>query len=320
MSPRLRLGGALLIPEPVRREVDGLRAAVGDGSLGRVPAHLTLVPPVNVNERHLDDALSVLRDAAAATEPFSVTLGPPATFLPDNPVLYLRVGDGVADVLALRERIFRPPLERKLSWPHVAHVTLCDEGDPVRIEAAVTALADYRATVTFTRVHLLRRHEGVWAPWADAALGGRRVVGRGGLELEITESSTAGPEARAFADAEWQIVDAGKYEGEWRREPFAFTARRGDRVVGVVSGWTNLGVAHVSDLIVAADERRLGVGSQLLAAFEDLASRRDCRRLSLRTVEGSPAQSFYEERGWQVEGRLADWTGGTVSVQMRRDL
>lgn len=320
MSPRLRLGAALLVPEPVRGEVDGLRAAVGNGSLGRVPAHLTLVPPVNVNERHLDDALSALRDAAAATGPFTASLGPPGTFLPDNPVLYLEVGDGLAEVLALRERIFRPPLERKLSWPYVAHVTLCDEGDPARIEAAVTALADYRATVTFTRVHLLRQQEGLWEPWADAALGGRRVVGRGGLELEITEAERLDPEVRSFADAEWQVVDAAEYGGEWRREPFAFSARRGDRVVGVASGWTNLGVAHLSDLIVAADERRLGVGSQLLAAFEDLASRRGCRRLSLRTVEGSPAQTFYRERGWRVEGRLADWTGGTASVQMRRDL
>lgn len=320
MSPRTRLGAALLVPEPIRREVDGMRAALGDGSLGMVPAHLTLVPPVNVNDRDLGGALRVLREAAASTGPFTATLGPPASFLPDNPVLYLEVGEGTQTVLEVRARVFRPPLERTLSWPYVPHVTLCDEGDPGRIEAGVRALADYRATVTFTRLHLLRHREGIWEPWADAVLGGHRVVGRGGLEIEITETEQLEPDAEAFADAEWAVVDAAKYDGEWRREPFALTARHDGRIVGVASGWTNLGVAHLSDLIVAADARRLGIGSRLLATFEHLAYRRECHRLSLRTVEGSPAQAVYERKGWQVEATFEDWTGGLTSVQMRKDL
>ena len=57
---------ALLVPEPVAAEVDGLRRALGDGSLGRIPPHLTLVPPVNVAEDDVPKALSVLRQAAAA--------------------------------------------------------------------------------------------------------------------------------------------------------------------------------------------------------------------------------------------------------------
>ncbi|MHB8670136.1 MAG: GNAT family N-acetyltransferase [Acidimicrobiales bacterium] len=91
--PRLRLGVALLVPAPFDREVDALRRAVGDGSLGRIPAHLTLVPPVNVRDDRLADAMDVLRDAAASTRPFALALGPPATFHPDTPVLYLPATD-----------------------------------------------------------------------------------------------------------------------------------------------------------------------------------------------------------------------------------
>ena len=68
--PKHRLGVVLLVPQPAAAEIDGLRRAVGDGALGRVPTHLTLVPPVNVRHDRLADALARLRLAAAATRPF----------------------------------------------------------------------------------------------------------------------------------------------------------------------------------------------------------------------------------------------------------
>jgi 2'-5' RNA ligase len=164
----VRLGVALLVPAPFDAEVDGLRRALDDGSLGRIPAHLTLVPPVNVREDRLGEALAVLRRAAAATRPFTVFLGPPATFLPDTPTLHLPV-TGDDPVRALRDRVFVDPLARPLTWPFVPHVTLADEADDDRIRTVVVALAGYRVEVTFDRVHLLREGPGrVWAPIADA--------------------------------------------------------------------------------------------------------------------------------------------------------
>ena len=164
---RVRLGVALLVPAPLDAEVDGLRRALADGALGRIPAHLTLVPPVNVREGDLAKALAVLSAAAAATVPFAVTLGPPASFLPDSPTLYLPAAG--TEVVELRNRIFVEPLARPLSWPFVPHVTLADDAPPERIRAAVVALGDFRIAVRFERVHLLREGAGrVWEPIADA--------------------------------------------------------------------------------------------------------------------------------------------------------
>jgi 2'-5' RNA ligase len=146
-----------------------LRRALGDPALGRIPAHLTLVPPVNVRE--VKDAVAVLRRAAAPSRPLRLELGPPATFLPDNPVVYLSVRGELDDLHALRDRVFKPPLERDLTWPFVPHVTLADEAPPERINAAVVALADYRAEATFTAVTLLQEGPGrVWTPIADVPL------------------------------------------------------------------------------------------------------------------------------------------------------
>jgi len=167
--PKARLGVALLIPSPYDREIDALRRALGDPSLGRIPAHLTLVPPVNVAEAK--EATAVLRRAAAPARPIRLELGPITTFLPANPVLYLSVHGELDDLHALRDRVFKPPLERDLTWPFVPHVTVADESTPARIEAALVALADYRAEITFEAVTLLQEGPGrVWRPIADVPL------------------------------------------------------------------------------------------------------------------------------------------------------
>jgi len=258
------LGVALLVPPPRDAEVDGLRRALGDGSLGRIPAHLTLVPPVNVREDRLGEALAVLRRAAAASRPFMLSLGPPATFLPDNPTLYLAVADDVA-VRALRDRVFVDPLARSLTWPFVPHVTMADEADPDRIASALVALADYRIDVTVSRVHLLREGPGrIWTPIADAAFAAPAVIGRGGLPVELTVSEEIDPEVARLGPTRLVV-----------------TARVDGAVAGYAEGWCDKTVAHLSSLVVADDVRHLGVGNHLLTAFRSEAATRGGEDLTL---------------------------------------
>lgn len=257
---------ALLLPPPIDAEVDGLRRALGDGTLGRMPAHLTLVPPVNVREDRLGEALAVLRTAATATRPFRLTLGPTATFLPDNPTLYLSVADD-GSVRALRDRVFVDPLARALTWPFVPHVTLADEADPDRIAAALPALADYRVQVRMDRVHLLREGPGrVWAPIADAPFAPPAVIGRGGLPVELTVTESLDPESGALAAGVATLV---------------VTARRDGAVAGVAQGWCRGDTAHLSFLVVADDEVELGVATHLVAAFRAEAAARGATDITL---------------------------------------
>jgi len=293
--PRWRLGVALVVPSPAREEVDGLRRALGDPALSRIAAHLTLVPPVNVREDDLPRAMEVLRSAAAETGPLELTLGPPQTFLPDNPVLFLRVGGDVDGLRRLRDRVFTPPFERKLTWPFVPHVTVCDDAAPGRIEAALVALADFSVDVRIERVHVLREGEHrVWTPIADAPFGPRAVVGRGGLPLELTVSERLDPEAAAFSATAWSA--------ESERVPLAVTARRGGRVVGTAEGRVVGGHAHLSTLIVDEDERGTGVGAQLVHVFLSAVSERGAVHVTVRTK----ADGFYRRLGWIEEVRLSD--------------
>jgi 2'-5' RNA ligase len=324
--PRLRLGVVLLVPPPLDREVNALRRACGDASLGRVPAHLTLVPPVNVREERLGDVLALLRSAGAATRPFRLDLGPPTTFLPDNPVLYLPVG-GDGDALhALRDRVFVEPMARELTWPFVPHVTLVDGGDPERLAAAVPALADARYALPVDRVTLLQEQrdaEGtrVWRPIGDAALAERAVVGRGGLELELATGPLLDPEAGAWRDAAWAAYTLAEYGPDAPQDdPLTVTGRRDGEVVGVAAGHVRGATAYLAELIVGADVRSEGVGAHLLAAFASEARERGATELTLRTIEGGPADRFYRDRGFTPAFPLPAWRHGRDFVQLRRAL
>lgn len=321
--PKRRLGVALLVPPPLAAAVDALRLALGDPALGRIPAHLTLVPPVNVNEERLVDALVVLRQAAAATRPFTIQLGPVTTFHPVNPVLYLEIGGDVDALQRLRDAVFRAPLERNLTWPFVPHVTVADDFHPGRIEGAVAALDSFTAEFVAERVHLLEEGEGrVWTPIADYPFAAPAVVGRGGLPLEMTVTDRLDPEAQSFADTEWLAYDIDKHgDGARAPVPIAVAARRDGDVVGVATGevlFENL--AYLGRLIVRRDVRNEGIGAHLLARFESEAIDRGATRLRLRTEAGGPAERFYRDRGWEKHCRLPDWRAGRDFVQLEKEL
>ena len=299
--PRARLGVALLLPPAPAAEVDGLRRAVEDGTLGRIPAHLTLVPPVNVRADRVGDALAVLRAAAASVgpAPVALTLGPPATFLPDAPVLYLAVGGELERLRSLRDTVFVEPLARPLTWPWVPHVTLADEADPDRIAAALIALAGYQTDVAFERVHLLQEGPGrVWTPIADAPFGPPAVVGRGGLALELTPSKLLDPEAAAFLPRPLSSTapTAGALLGNERS--FALTARREGAAVGLAVGTTAGASAELTCLVVAAEHRGQGVGTHLLAAAGSLLAGRGCTEVTAGPPLTDEVGGFLRHRGW----------------------
>ena len=191
---------ALILDPPATHEVQGLRRALGDRSLERIAPHLTLVPPVNVRAEGLASALDVLRGAASGQAgALELDLGPAGTFLPVNPVVFLDVSGPGSEALArLHHAVSAGPLLRAERWPWAPHVTLCDEAPLERAVAAVAALAEYRAAVPFDRVVMLEETDRRWQPFADACLGPPAVVGRGGLELEITEGRLLGPDGHAM--------------------------------------------------------------------------------------------------------------------------
>jgi len=316
MSPRRRLGVALLLDPPVAVEVDGLRRALGDSSLTAVAPHLTLVPPINVRTGDLDDALGIMRRAAAAHPgPLHLSLGPAATFVPASPVVYLAVGGPDFDRLAsLRDDVLSGPFLRPDRWPWVPHVTIADQAMAPLAEAALTALKHYQAEAGFERVVVLEERQHRWHPLADADLGPPVVVGRGGLELEITQGRLLGPDVLALVETELGETGCGPAQANPALandeepsgghgpgaggESIVLTGRREGRVAGVAAAWSSGATGEPVSVSVLVDRacRRQGVGRSLLVALEMSVGRRGW---ALEGVRGyGPSAFFNQSSAW----------------------
>lgn len=280
-----------------------MRRALGDGSLDRVAPHVTLVPPVNVRSDGLVDALAVLRTAACGEAgPFEVDLGPAETFLPVNPVVFLSVsGPGLEALARLHRAVSAGPLRRAERWPWRPHVTLCDDAPPETALAAVGVLAGYRATVPFDRVVLLEEVERRWLPLADACLGAPAVVGRGGLELEITEGRLLGPDARATLERQddaagvpGAVPAPGNAVGPQGRDrdQVVLTGRRDGDVVGVAVAWAEPWPGDPVHVVVLVEQasRGQGTGRALLLALEACLRRQGW---AMERVHGHGPPAFF---------------------------
>ena len=100
---------------------------------------------------------------------------------------------------------------------------------------------------------------------------------------------------------------------------YVFLRRADQTLAGGLLGGTAWGWLYVSILWLDAGVRRMGYGSQLLAAAEQEALRRGCSHVNLDTMSFQ-ALGFYEKHGYSVWGVLEDFPPGFKRYFLRKDL
>ena len=169
--PRRRFAVALVIPPPVSVEIDGLRRALGDRQLGRIDPHVTIIPPINLHEDQIGDALAVVQAAARAAQPMTLTLGPVTTFAETSPVRFLAV-DPWQPVVELYRACWTDVLERLEKRPFHPHCTVDIDGGPTDgPDPAVDLLAAYQVEVELDRVTVLENVDRGWDPYITYRFG-----------------------------------------------------------------------------------------------------------------------------------------------------
>lgn len=95
--------------------------------------------------------------------------------------------------------------------------------------------------------------------------------------------------------------------------------RDSQRVLGGAMGRTSLGLLFLDLFYLPTALRGLGLGSQVLAQFEEEGRRRGCASAVLYTISFQ-APEFYERRGWRRFGEIACSPEGTSRVFMSKAL
>lgn len=285
---RRKLGVVLVIPRHIAPEIDGLRRALGVTTIERVPPHITLVPPINVAEDEVDDAIALARRVAADEQAIHVVVGPVGTFSPITPVLFLKVsGPGLDAIRRLRDELDAGPFAQELSYPYVPHVTISDDATDKEIDGAMASLTHYVEHLALDAVTVLEQsdEDKIWRPIADAPLGARtttRTIGASPVTISVNTFSS------------WTGATMGRYR------PLAAEAFVDERVVGVARGHVaSEGVAWLDELVVIAETRGTGIGGALARAFVDAA--RDAGATEVRATRGATIAGFLARLGFAVE-------------------
>ena len=95
--------------------------------------------------------------------------------------------------------------------------------------------------------------------------------------------------------------------------------REQQRVLGGAMGRTSLGLLFLDLFYLPAALRGLGLGSQILAQFEEEGRRRGCTSAVLYTISFQTPE-FYERHGWRRFGDIACSPEGTSRVFMSKTL
>lgn len=168
-------------------KVDGLRTALGGFGVGRVPPHITLVPPSNLHPKDIGAEIYRLRMVASDVSPYRLEVGPAGTFHPVSPVLYLSVtGEGVVPMGQLQNKLVSSSLYKTSTRTFVPHVTLMDPASEEEIESGLHALRARLFEEEITSFEMmLSPAQGYWEVSSDFRFTPLRRVHRGGMSIEV---------------------------------------------------------------------------------------------------------------------------------------
>jgi len=163
------IGVAVAIPEPWASQLQDYFVSNGNTTTEKIPTHITLVPPTELDDRAEVDAH--LADVAAGHEEFVVHLRGTGTFRPVSPVVFVTLAEGISQCEQLAADVRRGPLAMELTFPFHPHVTIAHHlGDP-ELDRAFEELSTFECIFPVTDFHLYVHDDEVgWQPDKSFAL------------------------------------------------------------------------------------------------------------------------------------------------------
>ncbi len=166
------IGVAVSVPDPWGTQLQDYRVALGDRAAAGIPTHITLLPPIDVDDDLVPSIEAHVRAAAGSVRPFGVHLRGTGTFRPVSPVVFVNVVDGISRCEQLAAAVRGGPLAVETQYPYHPHVTVAHDVDDLLLNRAFEELAGFECRFEVSRVTLsLHRDGDGWTPYQDLPLG-----------------------------------------------------------------------------------------------------------------------------------------------------
>lgn len=166
------IGVSIPVPSPHGEFLQARRADFGGPGATQIPAHITLLPPTQVDEPTYAAFVSHCTDVATRGAPFDVVLRGTGTFRPLSDVVYIQVAQGVSDCESLEMSLRSGPVTRALAFYYHPHVTVAQNVGKAELDRAFDELANFSVTFRVTRFHLYELgDDGAWRAQHDFRLG-----------------------------------------------------------------------------------------------------------------------------------------------------
>jgi GNAT superfamily N-acetyltransferase len=106
---------------------------------------------------------------------------------------------------------------------------------------------------------------------------------------------------------------------DYNHQTLNLIVRRQDTIIAGLLGDTAWDWLYISYFWVHEHERSLGLGTRVLAAAEEMAMQRGCRRANLETHDFQ-SLGFYLKRGYIIFGQLENFPEGHTKYYLWKDL
>lgn len=179
------IGVSVAVPDPWGSDLQQYRVDLGDPTAAGIPTHITLLPPIDVDDVLLASIDRHLEAVAAATCPFDAHLRGTGSFRPVSPVVFVNVVQGISSCEVLAAEVRQGPLAIDSQFPYHPHVTVAHHLDEGLLDRAFEELASFDCRFTVDQISLYEhRDDQGWTPVRAFRLGGS-AVGRAGEQVAV---------------------------------------------------------------------------------------------------------------------------------------
>ncbi len=148
------VGISIAIPEPHGEMLRDRRRSYGDPMADRIPSHITLAPPLEIEHDEVESIVARLGEVAAANAAFRVALLGTGSFRPVSPVVFVAVSEGIAQI-ELLARSLQDSLDAPApDFPFHPHVTVAHNVPEEALDRALEDLKGFELHFEVAAFHL----------------------------------------------------------------------------------------------------------------------------------------------------------------------